>query len=470
MIYILTLSVLLILSLLAMYAPEYSGENVWINDYTWKTVQVPRGSTSIPLDPNFYMDLFRNGTKIGMVIFEQDFLCSYGIGDSGLTSTDVDSGSTWIRYMDEAAQKFGIKLQFCMPDAYHLLESTKVLSVTNARATEDNVRKYRSILSMGQNGLLYYALGVFASRDNVWTSNADVEQPGCGNMKETGFCYEANAHLDNAVAVLSGGPYGIADALGFTNKTLAMYSCRTDGLMLRPRWPLASLDFSFTLPEAKGSLVWAAHDDFGQYRWSYLLGVELDKEIPITPSRLIQGSIDDDSYPKTMVAWEVVVGKQVSEVTLFSESRPFLLPRSPPLNLPYDIKASSHTHFATAPVLPNGMVILGEYQKWATMSFGRVISVDATEGPVILKIKGAPSETTSFAYLQGVSTHFLKNNIGPVLTKGVRKVQCTFPPSCSSKLIDQHGNPFCHLWIVCQTSNGCECSNVESMNQLTEYK
>jgi hypothetical protein len=372
---------------LAMYAPEYSGENVWIHDYDWKTVQVPRGSTAIPLDPTFYRDLFSNGTQIGMVMFEQDFLCSYGIGDSGLTNRDVYSGATWLKHMDEAAQEFGIKLQFCMPDAYHLLESTKVWSVTNARATGDNVRSYRSILPMGQNGLLFYSLGVYASRDNVWTTDSDIEQVGCGNND---FCFETNSHLDNAVAVLSDGPYGIADKLGFANKTVVMYACRADGLMLRPRLPLASLDFTYTAPDAKGSNIWAAHDDFGSYRWSYIIGVEIEKDVIITPSRLIQESIV--SPPQIMVAWEVAIGGEVSGVTAFSESHPFMFPKSKPLNLPYDMPASPHTHFATAPVFPNGMAILGEFGKWATMSSGRVTSLDVEDYSVTMRLVGAPSE------------------------------------------------------------------------------
>jgi hypothetical protein len=443
---------------LAMYAPEYSGENVWITDYDWKTVQIPRGSTAIPLDPNFYRDLFRNGTVIGMVMFEQDFLCSYGIGDSGLTNSDVYSGATWLQNMDTAAQEFGIKLQFCMPDAYHLLESTKIFSVTNARATGDNVRNYRSILPMGQNGLLFYALGVYASRDNVWTTNADVEQVGCGNKD---FCFETNSHLDNAVAVLSGGPYGIADKVGFTNKTVVMYACRTDGLMLRPKFPLATLDFAYTSRDAKGSNVWAAHDDFGPYRWSYVIGVELQKDILLTPSRLIQESIVNP--PTTMVAWEVTIGRRVPDVTAFSESSPFLIPKSKPLNLPYDVPASSHTHIATAPVFPNGMAILGEFGKWATMSFGRVTAMDVGDKIVTMRLVGAPLEDIHVAYILKVP-----NESSTFRATDILYLDCTFPPeaACDSER-DPFGNHHCRIWIVCQPVGGCECTNGLQGNMST---
>ena len=99
-----------------------------------------------------------------------------------LTDRDVDTGKNWFYNMDLAAQAYGIKLQFCMADVYHLLQSTSIYSVTNARATGDNTRNWPSIHSMGQTSLLFYALGVYASRDNVWTSAAGVNQTGCGKI------------------------------------------------------------------------------------------------------------------------------------------------------------------------------------------------------------------------------------------------------------------------------------------------
>ena len=130
---------------LSMYAPGYAGENVWIDDYQWKITNTSRGLTSIPTDVKFYHDLFRNGTKIGMKLFEQDFLCSYGIGGTDLTSTDIYSGSDWFHAINDAALAMNVTVQLCMANTYHLMFSTKLRSVTNARATGDNTRNYAGI-------------------------------------------------------------------------------------------------------------------------------------------------------------------------------------------------------------------------------------------------------------------------------------------------------------------------------------
>ncbi|CAB9513155.1 expressed unknown protein [Seminavis robusta] len=421
---------------LSMYAPGYSGENIWIDQYKWKTVKTGHGDMSIPLDPKFYLDLFQNGTKIGMKLFEQDFLCSQGIGRTNLTRTDVDSGRMWLSQMNDAALAYNVTLQLCMPDSYHLLQSTTLQSVTNARATYDNTRNAPSILAMGPNSLLFHALGLFASRDNIWTSGPTVNQTGCGNSD---FCYEPNAHLDNAVTVLSNGPYGIGDSVDHVNKTIVMYACRKDGWMLRPRWPLASMDFTYTDADAKTAKVWAAHDDFGQsYRWSYIIGVKLLHAVAITPKRLIQGAFE--SFPSQMVAWKVVPdGAPPTEVHLFSEDAPFFLPKSEPLNLPYDVTTPPHTHYAVAPVLSNNMVILGEVGKWASMSFGR-FSLFHVKGTVEAMVIGSPGETFTIAYMLNVKD-------------SVRTKVYQFPDSCS--YVDQHRNRVCEAILQCAPDYGC---------------
>jgi hypothetical protein len=432
---------------LAMYAPEYASNNVWIDDYTWKVDT----NTAIPIDPGFYSNLFANGTSIGMKSFEQDFLCSYGIGGTSLTNKDVTSGETWLRLMDEAAQTAGIKIQLCMADGYHILQSTMLPAVTNARGTGDNTRDYPSVLSMGQNTLLYYALGIYTSRDNAWTSRSDVNQKACGNAK---FCYEPNAHLDNMVAVLAGGPYGIGDGLEFVNETVALYSCRSDGLLLRPQWPLTSLEFTFTDANDKGSLVWASHDEYRSLRWSYVVGVNLKKEIALTPTRLAHAC---SCSCRRLVAWEVVVGQRVQKVIEFSETSPFMLPPSKPLDLPYEVNSPPHTHYNIAPVLPSGMVFLGETAKWATMSFGRVRAVEVEGDTAAFVIAGAPSEVATFAYLMDVK-----------LPDNIEEVHCLFAKSCP--FLDKHGNAYCQIRLECSKRNGCTCVGMEEEKMLLEAR
>merc|ERR1719397_1535530 len=52
---------------LSLYAPGYSADNVYRDSYNWV---LDSKKHAIPVDKNFYRDIFRNGTKAGMVMFE----------------------------------------------------------------------------------------------------------------------------------------------------------------------------------------------------------------------------------------------------------------------------------------------------------------------------------------------------------------------------------------------------------------
>ena len=59
----------------------YSAHNEYISDprYTWAIdTEAPLGGSALPLSVEFFRDVFRNGSKAQMRMFEQDFLCTYG--------------------------------------------------------------------------------------------------------------------------------------------------------------------------------------------------------------------------------------------------------------------------------------------------------------------------------------------------------------------------------------------------------
>lgn len=199
---------------LAMYAPAYSADNNW-TQYEWRTDY--KAKTALPVDPRFYTDLFGNVSAAGltMTMFEQDWF-QYLNTDTNLTNGDTTTGDLWTAQMDAAAAEFNMSVQFCMMNPIHTLQSTRLKQMTNGRATWDNHREYNGVFTMGQNSLLYNSLGFFASRDNVYSSNNSINQTGCIDGGEA--CVQHNAVLNNAVAVLSNGPYGISDKVGFTDR------------------------------------------------------------------------------------------------------------------------------------------------------------------------------------------------------------------------------------------------------------
>ena len=92
---------------------------------------------AIPTQREFYDELFANGTRANMIMFEQDFLCAISDATT-LVNRDLETGEMWLRAMNDAARDVNISLQFCMMNGAHALASTLYSQVTNGRATRDN--------------------------------------------------------------------------------------------------------------------------------------------------------------------------------------------------------------------------------------------------------------------------------------------------------------------------------------------
>ena len=93
----------------------YSAHNEYLSDprYTWAVdTEAPLGGSALPLSAEFYRDLFRNGSKAQMRMFEQDFLCTYG------ATTNLTNGP---RFLGSA---------FCVGDAAPLTVESFVRQVT----------------------------------------------------------------------------------------------------------------------------------------------------------------------------------------------------------------------------------------------------------------------------------------------------------------------------------------------------
>ena len=88
---------------LSLYHGLYSGSGrvPSLQKYKWS----PDGA--VPLDRGFFDGIFRNGSKAGMKMFEQDYICS----SMATTSTDLGMGRAWFEALDAAAGAAGVDVQ-----------------------------------------------------------------------------------------------------------------------------------------------------------------------------------------------------------------------------------------------------------------------------------------------------------------------------------------------------------------------
>ena len=306
----------------------------------------------------------------------------------------------------------GVSLQFCMMNPAHVLASTLVYAATNGRATRDNHPGKTRVSPgdgkiLGVSSLLHHALGIWPSRDNVWTNSSVASHGGPEPMVTT----------QSLMAVLSGGPYGPSDGAGSANRSLLMRACRDDGLLLRGDKPVTIMDVALlalpfdrdvTPTKATGYdpiHVWSTFSSIpshsepgGSVRYHYILGLDLSRPFVVHPADLdsdfvvhpadLDSDSDSDSVsistismektlPTTYVAWEYWEGldphNNNNNTVIVDNNHPFLVP-SPPLSSNPAIITS--TYHVLSPCLANGWAYLGEHGKFIAASRRRVAFID----------------------------------------------------------------------------------------------
>jgi hypothetical protein len=401
---------------LSLYSSSYSGDNIYNETarYNWK---VDAQKHALPVSRDFYDDIFANGTAAGMRMFEQDFLCSIN-GQTELTNQDVVTGQAWFDGMDAAAASANISLQMCMMNPVHTIATTLMHQVTNGRATRDNHpgqdrTSAGNGLVLGISGMLHFAMGIWPSRDNVWTNSSVSDHGGPEPMVET----------QTLMAFLSGGPYGPSDCAGCGNRSLIMRSCREDGVLLRADKPTTMLDSAFVaLPFEGGGCngsewfdltcevinVWATHSDVetsdGTVRYGYVLGLDLKAPFEVTPMDILPatnatrrapaeaaavagervGNSGTDGEPgvggsspaRQYRVWEYWRGISPGPDTVTAacdDTHPFSVPAAE-ANANRAVIVSGY--YIMAPVLPNGWTYLGEPGKLVVASARRVLRIE----------------------------------------------------------------------------------------------
>jgi hypothetical protein len=436
-----------------------------------------------------------------MAMYEQDFLCTYN-WDTNLTNADTTTGMQWLKAMNTAAEETKVAaiaaaavaaaaataaavtaaaaaaaaagavetsaasngggsvvitdipqssqpvhatqvtLQLCMMCACHVLATTDLSMVTNGRGTSDNGHTGAADLyPLGTSGLLMGAVGIWSSRDNVFTSPHETNCPK-GNCSNT-----PDFRLQNVAAVLSGGPYGPSDGIDFLNAPLIMRSCRTDGVLLKADAPIATLDAAFlgaNFDSRRPACVWGTFSQIGSLRWSYILSVSTTSELTITLKEV--GATPDLDY--MLLDFWATNGSTptASSMTRIDGKRAgtFVVPQSTAVP---DKESDTGTYQILAPVLSSGWCLLGEALKIVSASKRRISSVAPTPDGLRATVRAAVGEQVTLWVLPPIKWQRVHGS-------AVIEVQCATARTCSGMDCDvlmalacaggsDHGSPAC---------------------------
>ena len=154
---------------------------------------------------------------------------------------DINAAQQWQQGMTGAAAEKGITVQWCYSAPTDVLASLDTPAVTNFRVSFDFC--YGESWRIGESSFLVWAMGSVPSKDTLWsTANNHTATPGCTWTPDH---EESAAELHVVLALMSNGPVGLSDGLGYSNPDLLKRIIWKDGTLLKPSKPLTAVDSAF---------------------------------------------------------------------------------------------------------------------------------------------------------------------------------------------------------------------------------
>jgi hypothetical protein len=421
-----------------LYVPFWCPENTYKDKFRWLHSYNPDHPELVIAEPHpddslaFYRMLFDKGTKNGMAGFENDYLDYNFLSFPYLRKTH-GAANKWLAGMNTAALERGIPVQLCMALPSDLMASVAFNSMTNYRASTDYGIDDSSMplqpnddnFNIGSSSLIGFALDLRPSKDISWTGRPQncrgdptADPKACGRWgahTNPG----SNCELNLLVATLSTGPVSIADKASDSNKTLIRRCVRADGRILQPDKPATAVDSMFAVAQGKfEGQVWATSTTLGRVEagstavWHYVLSVD------VTTAWKIHGT---DFYPK-MPSMPSSVGGWVAHQWFSGHGPTACLHGSKALasrclsasirtakdipavhnRRPVMVKNDTRMFdlMLLAPVMHGGWVLLGEVDRYVSVSRDRFEAASFSASGINATLRGAAGETAVVTALQ----------------------------------------------------------------------
>eukprot|EP00039_Didymoeca_costata_P006166 m.87998 g.87998 ORF g.87998 m.87998 type:complete len:840 (+) comp13136_c0_seq1:26-2545(+) len=333
-------------------------------------------SCTCPDDQQFWDDLIGNKTKVGMFMYEQDWLNDEFDKMKWLT-TNFTAARTWLLQMNSGAMKNNATIQYCMSHVRHLLQSVECHAMTNARASRD-YHPGNTQWNIGTTSILAHALGYGASKDNYWST------PVQNGSKWGNTTMEPHNALESAVQAFSTGPVAVSDMINGSNVSLILRACDAAGRLLTPDRHMTEIDSVFLSMSGLGhgpvGEVWHTYSNISGVLYGYVLVPMLNDSYSLTLAEL--------GYPQDVNMF--AMDYTDSSPTKFNNGAPLMISAC---NL------SDFHQYTLSPILSNGFAVLGEKSKWVSVSSQRFVSIEVEDDTVKAVLSGPTHEMVTVSFV-----------------------------------------------------------------------
>lgn len=387
-----------------VYATQNGGD--W--DFVIENATAYNSAMAVPLQEEFWEYLFSSSAEWGLITYEQDWL-DVEMQNVFYLLESATAGQTWLSQFGRAAANNDLTIQYCMSYSRHVLQSVEIPAVTQARASNDYGGNAYVQWNIGITSMFAYAVGLAASKDNYWSTQYQPGNP-YGPSRNEPF-----NRLQAAVSTFSTGPVAPSDAVGMSDAALILRSCMQDGTLLQPDTPATAIDayyiqLAFNNGGPQGQ-VWTAQTFLGSFVFSYILSITIVQPYQFNLALL-------NYAPSQQLA--IFEANQTSTVTTLSGADSISVK-----GWEYDFEV--HT---VAPVLGNGWTLLGEPDKWVSVSSMRFQGLGYDGNNAAVTLVGAPGEVVTVNWLApGAATPI---SVVCVVTESLRSRVVVPAATCSA--------------------------------------
>ncbi len=326
------------------------------------------GPLAAPATPEAYERWLDQCVSWGVETFEHDWLVEVFFGVRALRERP-GRARAWQEGIDAAARERGITLQWCMGTPADFAQTTTLTQVTSVRTCGDH--------------------GYIATPGQLWawfcTTNALARSLALAPFKDV-FRTDPEVAGDHGepealLSALSTGPVGLGDRVGRNDATLAMRTCRADGLLIKPDVPIAAVDESLRGDTAFGDdlVVAECYSDHSAGRWAYVVAMHTAPTDAVTDGAVAFDRLGESSPVGDVVVWDARAAT--------------LAPLAADARWPVSLAREEWTSLVLAPVLPGDLAVVGDVSKFVTAGDARV-EVACLEDGVELTVKGAGESVT----------------------------------------------------------------------------
>ena len=318
---------------------------------------------AFPIEERFWDMILKSAKERGIVVYEQDWLDTQWKIIPYIRQ-HIDVGENWLSWMSKYAQKYNLTIQYCMANPGIFLQAVKYPNITQIRCSGDYLAgapkeywwKHFFITSM-----LAWSCGIYPWKDTYLSSS------GQRLIRD-----EKRSFEETLISVLSAGPVGPGDRIGYINKPLLMRTCRKDGVLLKPDKPAMPIDKVFISKKGPFTVITETATQIGKYY--YVAGFNLYPYILSKKITFADLSIKNKNY----LVWDWKNKR-------FQKNPQEIL-------LPKRLGIYKAVYYILVPELEKGVAFIGEFEKFITTSKGRFQSIEYNNGVLKLTLKGVQGE------------------------------------------------------------------------------